>query len=163
MYRANKHYRWAHAKAQHFLKIDFFRFVLVGTIGFILTAISLRLLHINLGLHITLATVISSEVGLLSNFFFHERWTYNSVDHHHKSTAKKFVHFHMSSWSGVVLITVLETVGVKAFKLNYLVSLVFAAGITMFWNFFWTKYFIFKGKTPAVLLNPEETVPEKEA
>lgn len=158
---AKRHYRWAHKKTQHLLKIDFLRFAVVGTVGFTITAILLRILHGALGLHITIATFISSELALLSNFSFHEKWTYNQHDHSHKSLTTKFIHFHMSSWSGVVLITILESVGVKVFHLNYLISLVFAAGITMFWNFFWTKYFIFKGRTPAVLMGPEETVPEK--
>jgi len=163
MESVKKTYRWAHGTAQRFLKIDFFRFAVVGSVGFVLTAIALRLFHGSLHLSIILATLLSSEVGLLSNFVFHENWTYNATDHKHKPLLTKFVHFHMSSWSGVVLITLLETLGVKGFKMNYLVSLVFAAGITMFWNFFWTKYYIFKGHTPTVLLNPEETVPEKEA
>lgn len=163
MESVKKPYAWAQASARQLLRVDFFRFVIVGSVGFTLTAIALRLLHGALGLPIIGATLISSEVGLLSNFVFHQNWTYNSVDHNHKPLLQKFMHFHMSSWSGVVLITILETVGVKGFQLNYMISLVFAAGITMFWNFFWTKYFIFKGKTPAVLLNLEDTVPEKKA
>ncbi|HSW98842.1 MAG TPA: GtrA family protein [Candidatus Saccharimonadales bacterium] len=147
---------WAQAQAQRALKVDFIRFGVVGTVGFLITAIGLRILHGMFGLHITVATLISSELGLLSNFVFHEKWTYRHVDHSHKSLAVKFFHFHMSSWSGVVLITLLESLGVKLFKMNYLVSLVFAAAITMFWNFFWTKYYIFRGKTPAPLLHPED-------
>ena len=147
---------WAQDKAQRALKVDFIRFGVVGTVGFLITAIGLRILHGMFGLHITLATLISSELGLLSNFVFHEKWTYRHVDHSHKSLTVKFFHFHMSSWSGVVRITLLESLGVKLFKMNYLVSLVFAAAITMFWNFFWTKYYIFRGKTPAPLLHPED-------
>lgn len=67
----------------------------------------------------------------------------------------------MSSWSGVVLITLLESLAVKVFHWDYMLALVFAAGITMFWNFFWTKYYIFRGKTPAVLMHPEETIAEE--
>lgn len=138
------------------LKIDFVRFGIVGSVGFVVTAIFLRLLRKAFGLDVLPATFIASEFGLLSNFFFHQNWTYKHVDHSHKSTWKKFVHFQTSSWSGVVIFTAIETVGVKVFKLNDLVALVIAAGITMFWNFFWTKYFIFKGKTPAPLMHPED-------
>jgi putative flippase GtrA len=148
--------KWARGKAARALKVDFIRFGVVGTVGFLLTAGSLRILHGAFGMHITLATLISSEIGLLSNFVFHQNWTYNHVDHNHKPLGVKFLHFHMSSWSGVVLITILESVGVKAFNLNYMVSLVFAAGIAMFWNFFWTKYYIFRGHTPRPLLQPED-------
>jgi putative flippase GtrA len=147
---------WAQGQAQRALKVDFVRFGVVGAVGFIITAVALRILHGQLGLHITIATLLSSEVGLLSNFMFHQTWTYNHVDHSHKSLPTKFLHFHMSSWSGVALITLIESVGVKAFHLNYMVSLVIAAGITMFWNFFWTKYYIFRGHTPKPLLHPED-------
>jgi|GEM_PF-527182 len=163
MERAKKPYAWARGKAERALKIDFVRFFIVGSVGFTLTAIGLRLFHGMLGIHITLATLMSSEIGLLSNFFFHLHWTYNKVDHSHKTPLTKFVHFHMSSWSGVVLITILESVGVKLLHLNYLVSLVGAAGITMFWNFFWTKYYIFKGQTPRPLLHPEDAALKDEA
>lgn len=148
--------------ADRLLKVDFIRFGMVGAVGFMVTAIGLKIFHDLLGLDITIATLISGEAGLLSNFAFHEKWTYKYVDHHYKSLQKKFIHFHMSSWSGIMLITLIESICVKVLHLNYLLSLVIASGITMFWNFFWTKYFIFKGHTPKPLLNPEDTVPETE-
>jgi putative flippase GtrA len=151
---------WGKKKTKQLLKVDFVRFGMVGAAGFIVTAILLKVLHGILKLDVIPATLLSGEGGLLSNFVFHEKWTYKYVDHHYKSVWKKFIHFHMSSWTGIVLITVIESIGVKVLHLNYLVSLVIASGITMFWNFFWTKYFIFKGHTPPVLLNPEDTVPE---
>jgi putative flippase GtrA len=113
-----------------------------------------------LGLPVIIATPIGSEIGLLATFVFHQRWTYSHVDHSHRSLSTKFVHFHMSSWSGVVLITVLESIGVKVFKMDYMVSLVITAGIAMFWNFFWTKYYIFRGHTPKPLLQPENIARE---
>lgn len=154
-------YRWAKGRANRALKIDFVRFCMVGAVGFTLTAITLHIFHGIFDLPIILATVISAEVGLLSNFVFHERWTYKHADHQNKSLGLKFLHFHMSSWTGVVILTALESVGVEVLKLNYFVSLIGAAGITLFWNFLWTKYYIFKGHTPAVLLHPEEIVANK--
>ncbi len=147
---------------QKLLRIDFIRFCLVGAVGFFVTASCLKVLHGLLGLDIIIATLLSSEMGLLSNFIFHENWTYKYVDHHGKSVLTKFIHFHMSSWSGIVIITIIETVCVKVFNLNYFIGLVIASGVTMFWNYFWTKFYIFKGQTPKPLLHPEDTVPEME-
>lgn len=141
-----------------YLKIDFVRFCIVGSVGFLVTAITLRLVHGLLGLDITLATLLGGEVGLLSNFVFHETWTYKHVNHKGKPISKKLIHFHMSSWSGVAIITGIESVCVKAFHLNYLIALVIASGITLFWNFFWTKYFIFKGHTPTAEVAAESVL-----
>lgn len=148
-------------KINRLVKIDFIRFGMVGAVGFVVTASALHFFHVTLNLGIIVATLISSEIGLLSNFVFHENWTYKYVNHKTKPLWKKLLHFHMSSWSGVILITVIESVGVKLFHLNYIVALVIASGITMFWNFFWTKFFIFKGHSPDILMHPEETVPER--
>ena len=146
-------------KASQLLKIDFIRFGIVGTIGFVVT-LALKLTVFS-GLEVYLATFLSSEGGVLSNFVFHEKWTYNQVDHHHKPLWKKFVHFQASSLSGVIIFTILSGTGEAFLHIPTTISLAIAAAITMFWNYFWTKYFIFKGNTPAVLLNPEDTVPSR--
>lgn len=150
-------------KVRKLIRIDFVRFGIVGAIGFLINAFFLRVLHGSFELAIIPATLISSEAGLLSNFVFHEKWTYKHLNHQSKSVWRKLLHFHMSSWTGIVIITVIETVCVKAFNIDYLISLVIASGIAMFWNFFWTRYFIFNGSTPGVLMSPEDTVPEREA
>ncbi|MEI6481725.1 MAG: GtrA family protein [Candidatus Saccharibacteria bacterium] len=154
---------YARDKVGKIIKIDFIRFGIVGAIGFVITVTLLKIFHGTLGINLVIATLLSSEGGLLSNFFFHEKWTYKYVDHQGRSVWKKFVHFHMSSWSGVLLITLIETISVKVFHIQYLVALFIASAITMFWNFFWTKYFIFKGHAPKVLFDPEDLVAVKEA
>ena len=151
-------YKYLKNSRDKLLKIDLFRFLIVGTVGFMVTALLLKFLHGNLKLNIIVATLISGEGGLISNFIFHQNWTYKHHDHSHKTVSKKLIHFHLSSWSGVAIITVIETVSVKVFKIEYLLALVIASAITLFWNFFWTKYFIFKGHTPAALLDPEDSV-----
>lgn len=147
-------------RVQKLLKIDFVRFGIVGVVGFLVTLI-LKITVFG-KLEVFFATFLSSEGGVLSNFVFHEKWTYNSVDHHNKPLVNKFLHFQLSSLSGVVLITLINGAGIKYFHLSNFVSLAIAAAIVMFWNFFWTKFFIFKGSTPAVLLDPEDTVPIKD-
>jgi putative flippase GtrA len=158
MVKKTKVYWWTHEKVGMLLKIDFVRFGTVGITGFIVTVIGKALSQHTLQLDPATAIFIGSEAGVLSNFIFHERWTYKYVDHHHKSLLKKFFHFQLSSLSGVLLFTLIGIIIVKVFNHDSIITLAVAAGITMFWNFFWTKYFIFKGKTPAVLLNPEDTV-----
>ena len=158
MERSKNAYKLLKNSRDKLLKIDFFRFLVVGSVGFIVTAVLLKLLHGNLKIDIVIATLIAGEGGLISNFIFHQNWTYKHHDHSHKSLRKKLLHFHMSSWSGVIIITIIETVFVKVFKTEYIIALVIASAVTLFWNFFWTRYFIFNGHTPAVLAEPEDSV-----
>ena len=154
-----KPYIWGKRKFQKLLRIDFVRFGIVGVIGFIVT-LTLKVVLFS-KLEVFLALFLSSEGGMISNFIFHEKWTYNHVDHHNKSVGKKFLHFQLSSLSGVILITMISGAGVKYAHISTFISLAIAAAITMFWNFFWTKYYIFRGSTPTILLDPEDTVPVK--
>jgi putative flippase GtrA len=152
-------YMWGKQKVGRLLEIDFIRFGIVGFVGFLVTLIlKVTVFH---SLNDFLATFFASEGGMVSNFIFHEKWTYNNVDHHSKPIGKKFLHFQLSSLSGVLLITLINGGSIRYLHLSNLVSLVIASGVVMFWNFFWTKYFIFKGNTPAVLLDPEDIVPLK--
>lgn len=140
------------------LKIDFIRFCLVGGMGFLVNSVFLIFLHGKLNVNIVPAQIIGGEAGLLSNFFWHNTWTYKHQDHQRIPFWHKFGRFHLSSWSGIVLLTTIVTTGTNLFKLNYMVSLVVAAAVTMGWNFYWTKVYIFKGHTPAVLREPEKTI-----
>jgi putative flippase GtrA len=150
-------YLWGKRKTGQLLKIDFVRFGIVGVIGFLVTLV--LKVTVFKQLDVFVATFLSSEGGMISNFFFHENWTYNNVDHSSNPILKKFWHFQLSSLSGVLLITLINGGLIKYLHLSVLLSLAIAAGVTMFWNYFWTKFFIFKGRTPAILLDPEDTVP----
>lgn len=147
---------------ERLLKIDFIRFSIVGATGFSISFVLLYLLHGRANVAYTPALLLSNEGGLLSNFTFHERWTYKHLNHEDKSLWQKFISFHVSSWSGIALIFLISIVSTKVLGINYLISQMIASGVVMFWNFFWTRYFIFKGKTPAVLSHPEEVVEIKE-
>jgi len=157
--RTTRPYAWGKSTTQKLLQIDFIRFGIVGFIGFIVTFAFKSVVF--RGFEVYVATFLGSEVGMVSNFIFHEKWTYNNVDHHSKSVWKKLFHFQLSSLSGVILLTINSGSLAKYLHLSSLLSLAIAAGITMFWNYFWTKFFIFKGSTPAALLDPEDTVPLK--
>lgn len=155
-----KIYQRGKQTVQKLLRIDFVRFGIVGFFGFLVTLI--LKLTVFRSLSTFPAIFLSSEGGVLSNFVFHENWTYNNNNHHSKSIWKKFFHFQLSSLSGVIIVTIVSGVAINNFHLSTLISLVIAAAVAMFWNFFWTKYFIFKGYTPAVLLDIEDTVPLKD-
>lgn len=163
MVKTSRPYQWGRRKTDQLLKIDFIRFGIVGSIGFLVSICLLYVYDDIAGLPLFLAFLLSNEGGLLSNFAFHENWTYKHLDHKGKSLPKKLLNFHLSSWSGIAIIVVTGMLCVKVLGFNKYTGQAVGSGIAMFWNFFWTRYFIFKGKTPAVLQHPEETVPEVEA
>ena len=135
---------WTITKKNRLLKIDFIRFGIVGSIGFIVNYIFLTILYKHLNIEIIVSQLISGEIALLCNFLFHNFWTYKG--HKHIPFYKKLFNFHLTSLSGQVIILTTESLIVKGFKINYAIALIVASGIAMFWNFFWTKYYVFKSK-----------------
>jgi len=150
----------AHAKkrAEQLLGFDFIRFGIVGSIGFVVSEIFIYAVHGKLALAKWLALVIGNEAGLLTTFIFHETWTYKNANHRHKNLIRKLIHFHMSAWSGVAIIISIGLFGTHVFGINIYVSQAIGSAVAMIWNYFWTKYFIFKGNTPKVLLDPEAII-----
>lgn len=125
------------------LSKDYVRFVLVGTVGFLVNLTLLTILYKKLGMALFIAQLISSEIALFGNFLLHHHWTYKN---HNvvKSLKSLIIQFHMTSWVAIVGSAVLVSFGSQVLKLNYFVSLVIASGIAMVWNYLWTKLFVWR-------------------
>src|SRR3989344_5315961 len=104
-------------------KIDFVRFCIVGTLGFIINFSLLTFLFKVLGIHIFIAQLISSEIALFNNFVLHHNWTYRD-NVTNKSIKNLLLQFHMSSWSAILGSAAIVAGGVKILKLNYIVALI---------------------------------------
>ena len=70
----------------------FFRFNLVGVIGFALQLAVLVAMLVRLGLHYLAATALAVEAAILHNFLWHERWTW--ADRPHGGRLIRLAHFH---------------------------------------------------------------------
>lgn len=124
-------------------KIDFVRFCIVGTLGFIINLGLLTLLYKVLDIHVFVAQLISSEVALFSNFVLHHNWTYK--DHEtNKSIKNLLIQFHMSSWTAIVGSAAIVAGGVHLAHMNYGLALVIASAVGLLWNFGWTKFVIWR-------------------
>lgn len=130
-------------KIKNLHKIDFVRFCIVGTLGFIINFGLLTLLYKVLDVHVFIAQLISSEVALFSNFVLHHNWTYKD-NVTNKSIKNLLIQFHASSWSAILGSAAIVAGGVKIFHLNYVVALVIASAAGLFWNFGWTKFVIWR-------------------
>lgn len=125
------------------LKVDFIRFCLVGTSGFLINFALLTLLYKILGFHIFFSQLVASEIALFSNFMLHHHWTYkhNNVT---KDIKDLLIQFHASSWVAIIGSSLLVSLGTQVLGLNYIIALAVSSLIALSWNFFWTKYVIWR-------------------
>ena len=122
---------------------DFGRFMLVGGLGFAINFAILYLLYYLAYVPIFISQLIASEIALGNNFWLHHHWTYRG--HNSPKTIKRLlVEFHASSWVSIVGSAILVTLGVKLFRLSYLVALIAASIVAAGWNFGWTRYYIWR-------------------
>lgn len=126
------------------LRQDFVRFCVVGGLGFLINLVILKLLHDVWGWPIVVATLLGAEVAYFSNFMFHNFWTYKHGQKVEKSFRRLLVQFHLSAWSGMLLNTIIVYVAVVWFGQDSAVGLVIASLIVLFWNYFWTKFYIWR-------------------
>lgn len=125
------------------LEKDFVRFCIVGAVGFIVNATLLKLFVNYAHLRVYIAQALAAEIALFLNFIFHHNWTYKNASES-KSVRQLVVQFHMSSW--VAILGSALIVGVLVNKLNVplMISLAISSITALFWNFFWSKYVIWK-------------------
>lgn len=143
----------AYSRAQivNLLKIDFIRFCIVGGTGFTINLVILVLLNKVLGVHIFIAQLIGAEVALFSNFMLHDKWTYK----HHKVEKKKqrlLIQFHMTTWPAILGSALMVTGFEKLFSFNNPTALAVSSIIALMWNFFWSKYVVWRRVTPEEVL-----------
>lgn len=130
-------------KIKNLQKIDFVRFCIVGTLGFIINFGLLTLLYKVLGIHVFVAQLIAAELALFNNFVFHHNWTYK--DRGRDKTIKNLlIQFHMSSWTAIIGSAAIVAGGVHLLNMNYGLALVIASVVGLFWNFAWTKFVIWR-------------------
>ena len=125
------------------LGIDFVRFCIVGSLGFVINFALLTLFYRTLGWPIFIAQLVSSEVALFNNFLLHHHWTYKTK-RVTKTIPTLLWQFHATSWVAIVGSSLIVGAGVNIFKLNYVVALVISSGVALLWNFGWTKLVIWR-------------------
>ncbi len=125
------------------LRRDFVRFCIVGASGFIINMILLKLFFEFVHLRIYIAQALAAEIALFTNFILHHNWTYKKTKS--KKTIKQLlVQFHATSWVAILGSALVVSLGVNTFKLPIIASLVIASALALFWNFFWSKYIIWR-------------------
>lgn len=135
-----------------FLKHGLIRFLVVGTVGFVVNFVCLTLFFHILKLPILISQLMGAEIALFFTFTGNNWWAFRG-DHHH-SLMQKLVRYHMSSWVGLGLNSLCVVVLVKYAGWYYGFALVVGAAIGLIWNYTLNRRVVFLHKnSPA---KPEE-------
>jgi len=121
--------------------IQFFRYIFVGGIAFIVQFSSLYALTSILGVYYLISAPIAFILGLIANYTLSIYWVFSK-------------HKFNNMWSEFMIFSIIGVVGLglnEAFMwfftdylgLFYLISNIFAAALILFWNFFARKLTLF--------------------
>jgi dolichol-phosphate mannosyltransferase len=121
----------------------FIRFGLVGLSGVVVDMGMLYLLHsaaspLGLGWGLTRSKVIASELAILNNFFWNDRWTFRDMAGGQRSVgqwAKRFLKFNLICLLGLGLNVLTLNLLFNLFGINAYVANLIAIVLVTFWNF----------------------------
>lgn len=110
------------------------RLVRFGVVGLSGVVVNLALVRLFLGeLHWSafLASALACEVSIGNNFLWNNRWTFGQ----RVISLARFVRFNLASLGGLAITTLVFTLLLQRFGLNYLLADLFAIGVATVWNF----------------------------
>lgn len=125
---------------------QFFKFAVVGFIGYVVNATTLQLFAAIWYWPESLAWALSTELSIISNFTFNNLWTFKAKQIRGVTQIlKKFFHFNLTSAGALLIMTVAGTLGVKILGPQYrqillpfiIVFLVVPYNYFMYTHFIW--------------------------
>jgi putative flippase GtrA len=135
----------------------FFRFLVVGGIGFVVDFGTFNLLASVFDVPAVLASVLSFSAAIVSNFIWNRYWTY--PDSRSKKISRQLVEFGVVSVTGLLIRTpifaLLEAPFQRLFEqlplalpltaefFGHNLALAIAVIVVMFWNFFVNRYWTY--------------------
>ncbi len=121
--------------------IQFFRYLFVGGLAFIVDFGLLWLLTELLSVHYILSATISFIVGLVTNYLLSVRWIFRKSRHSNKVT--EFTIYSVIGVVGLLLNDALLYLFTDVIGVHYLVSKLIATVLVMMWNFLGRKLILF--------------------
>ncbi len=125
---------------------QFFKFAIVGFIGFLVNAIGLEVFY-RAGMSPGPATALSTELAIISNFILNNIWTFTEKKIvSWKRIPRKFVEFNFTSLGALIIQTITVWVGTAILGDQWrLILLVFSIGFLVLpYNFFMYTTFIWR-------------------
>jgi dolichol-phosphate mannosyltransferase len=154
-------------RIQEILNHRIFKFLIVGGVGTLVQLASLPLFRVALPVfdwliltNFVLATFLSIEAAITSNFILNNAWTFSDRKLKAKQIPLKFIQFNLASSGSIIIQLIVATIGERAFGIFNLFTvpiinygfdtgtLYVMIGILtgLFWNFFAYNAFIWKKK-----------------
>ena len=158
-----------HAVARLRGSTTFFKFLVVGTFGYLVSVLFIYLLYdspafpflpdkgstvaLPFGLdgdpRLIIATVVAVEMSILSNFFWHNVWTFSDRARR-LPLGQRFVVFNLTSIGSPAIQLVTVNVLTPNFGVSPYLAVALGVAIGMTWNWLWNVQVIWrKGKEPA--------------
>lgn len=130
----------------------FGKFIVVGGVGFVINAITLKILVEHFGWVAYFANLIGAVLAIFSNYNFNNLWTFR----HHKAEGfeeyfTKLLQFYATSAFGVIFIqtgTIFVGVHFLTGQKDYFLYFLLGTAILLVWNFFIYSKVIWKKKKP---------------
>lgn len=120
---------------------SFFRFLIVGTIGFIVNFFCLFIFFDLLKLSIVVAQIISVETALVATFIGNNFWAFKG--HLHHKLPKKFAKYQITALMGVGINSATVIILVSFFDVFYGLALAFGSVAGLSWNYTANRHVVF--------------------
>ncbi|MFC1646908.1 glycosyltransferase [Patescibacteria group bacterium] len=122
-------------RIEKLMKGPFKKFLVVGTIGFIINTFLLEV-FVSLGFHPSLSTAIGAECAIVSNFILNNYWTFSSHQISGIRQIVKFLQFNTTSLGALIIQAVSVWIGtyymgVSTYRIWYIIGV----GIGLIWNY----------------------------
>ncbi|MBI4062471.1 glycosyltransferase family 2 protein [Candidatus Gottesmanbacteria bacterium] len=124
---------------------SFGKFLVVGTIGFIVNTVILEL-FVAIGFHPVVGSVVGAETSIVSNFFLNNAWTFRSRSIGGARLWGKFFQFNWTSLGAIAILAGTVALGtylygVSTYRIFYVLGTILgiAWNYTMYSNVIWKK------------------------
>lgn len=114
------------------------KFLVVGGIGVLVNSVALFILFQLVHLPLVVASALSTELVIVNNFYWNDRWTFGRE----QLSLRRFAQFNLVSLAGLVIATSTLWGLVRSLGVYYLVANLLGITVATAWNFaansFWT-------------------------
>jgi len=114
-----------------FLLTRLSKFLVVGGIGVLVNNFVLFILFQRVHLSLVIASILATELAIISNFYCNDRWTFKQT----RISLSRFARFNLVSLSGLLITTSTLWVLASHMGLYFLVANLLGIGLATIWNF----------------------------
>lgn len=114
---------------------SFGKFMVVGTIGFIINTVVLVALK-KFGIHPGIGSAVGAELAIISNFFLNNAWTFSERKVSGRHMLPKLVQFNVTSIGAVIIQSGTVFAGTQMFGIgSYFYFYLLGVGLGLIWNY----------------------------